>query len=122
MCSNLEYRRRLVTHCHERLTQLHAEAGLVLDLKDPLAFRLAANAAGETEARAALCQAQRRRGLAVLCVGIPRAMARAMAARAPEALAHFERMGRGLLPVIVISTGGCSVAGVPKDRLRPGLN
>jgi hypothetical protein len=45
-----------------------------------------------------------------------------MACRQPEALAYLERLGQGTLPVIIISTGGCSVAGVPRDRLLPGLN
>ncbi len=122
MGGDRNYRRQLVSFCQDQLAQMNTGAALLLDLKDPLAFRLAVNAAGQTEVRALLHEAHRHRKPAVLCLGIPRAMARAMTCRQPEALAYFENLGRGVLPVIIISTGGCSVAGVPRDRMTPGLN
>ncbi|HZU39030.1 MAG TPA: hypothetical protein VFA18_24095 [Gemmataceae bacterium] len=122
MCSNHEYRRRLMVFSHDRLARLHAEAGLLLDLKDSVGLRLAVNVAGQSHVRAALRQAQRRQTFAVLCLGIPRVMARALAAREPDALAYLDRLGPLILPVIIISTGGCSVAGISKGQLAPGLN
>jgi hypothetical protein len=115
------HQRRLVAFCEEQLRALVSEAGLVLDLRDAQGLRLARLATDDGQVQRALCGRSAPGSFAVYCVGVPRALARAMLAQAPDMLGHFDRLGPGFMPVIFIS-GGCWLAGVPRDRGAPGLN
>jgi hypothetical protein len=116
-----EHRQRLLAFCEEQLRALGSEAGLVLDLRDPVGLRLALLATDEGWVRRALCARRALDSFAVCCLGVPRAMARTMLAQASDMLDPFDKLGPGFMPVIFIS-GGCWLATVSRDRASPGLN